>query len=110
MTLHWSPESRSARFSHSAVANAALPGIPSPRMSLYRRVLASFRPDLGPTVLAMVLTLGVNGFNLPRPWPLKSLVDEVLPAASRTPHGLKLAGIDLGAWSIPAIIAIVCSL
>jgi ATP-binding cassette subfamily B protein/subfamily B ATP-binding cassette protein MsbA len=79
-------------------------------MSFYRRVLTYFRPDLGPTIFSMVLTLGVNAFNLLRPWPLKYIVDEVLPAASRTPHGLKLAGVDLGTWSIPAIIAIVCSL
>lgn len=79
-------------------------------MSFYRRVLAYFRPDLKPTVISMVLTLVANGFNILRPWPLAYIVDKVLPAASRTPNGLVLAGFDLGSWSIPAVIALVCSL
>ena len=68
-------------------------------MSLYRRALAYFRPDVGPTVVSMVLTILANGFNILRPWPLAYIVDKVLPAASRTPHGVALAGFDLGSWS-----------
>ncbi|MEI9893865.1 MAG: ABC transporter ATP-binding protein [Chthoniobacter sp.] len=79
-------------------------------MSFYRRVLAYYRPDLGPTIAAMVLTLLANCFNILRPWPLAYIIDQVLPAAAHTPHGLKLVGYDLGAWSIPAIIALVCAL
>jgi ATP-binding cassette subfamily B protein/subfamily B ATP-binding cassette protein MsbA len=79
-------------------------------MSIYRRVLDYYRPDLGPTFVAMALTLLANAFNVLRPWPLAFIVDKVLPAAPRTPHGLTLAGYDLGAWSVPVIIAIVCSL
>lgn len=79
-------------------------------MSFYRRVLAYFRPDLGPTIISMVLTLVANGFNLLRPWPLKYIVDKVLPAAAHTPHGLTLPGIDISTWSIPAVVAAVCSL
>src|SRR5579862_7878401 len=79
-------------------------------MSLYRRVLAYYRPDLKPTVISMVLTLLANGFNILRPWPLKYIVDKVLPASSHTPHGLTLVNIDLGSWSVPAIIALVCGL
>lgn len=79
-------------------------------MSLYRRVLAYYRPDLGPTLAAMALTLLANAFNILRPWPLAYIVDKVLPAASLTPHGLKLGPVDLGGWSIPAITAIVCTL
>jgi len=79
-------------------------------MSFYRRVLAYYRPDLRPTIVAMVLTLAANGFNILRPWPLAYIVDKVIPAASRTPHGLAIAGVDLGGWSIPAIIALVCAL
>ena len=79
-------------------------------MSLYRRVLDYYRPDLQSTVVAMVLTLLANAFNILRPWPLKFIVDKVLPVASRTPHGIAIAGHDLGAWSIPGIIGLVCCL
>jgi len=79
-------------------------------MSFYRRVLAYYRPDLGPTIMAMVLTLLANCFNILRPWPLAYIIDKVLPSASHTPHGLTLVGYDLAAWSIPAIIALVCAL
>ncbi|MDR3404373.1 MAG: ABC transporter ATP-binding protein [Chthoniobacter sp.] len=79
-------------------------------MSFYRRVLAYYRPDLGPTITAMVLTLLANCFNILRPWPLAYIIDKVLPAAAHTPHGLTLVGYDLAAWSIPAIIALVCAL
>lgn len=79
-------------------------------MSLYRRVFSYYRPDLGTTVAAMALTLVANAFNVLRPWPLAYIVDQVLPAAQRTPHGLKLGNVDLGAWSIPAIIGLVCTL
>jgi ATP-binding cassette subfamily B protein/subfamily B ATP-binding cassette protein MsbA len=78
-------------------------------MSLYRRVLAYYRPDLKPTALAMVLTLLANGFNILRPWPLAFIIDQVIPAASRTPHGITLLGVDLAAWSIPQILVLVCS-
>ena len=92
------------------VAKRALRSVPSPLMSFYRRVLAYYRPDLGPTIVAMVLTLLANGFNILRPWPLKYIIDQVVPAASRTPNGLVLAGFDLGLWSIPAVVALVCVL
>ncbi len=89
---------------------ALLRGYSIAAMSLYRRVLDYYRPDLGPTVAAMALTLLANAFNILRPWPLAYIVDKVLPAATLTPHGLTLGGLDLGAWSIPAIIAFVCTL
>ncbi len=79
-------------------------------MSIYRRVFAYYRPDLGPTVGAMALTLIANSFNVLRPWPLAFIVDKVLPAATRTPHGIVIAGHDLGAWSLPTIIGFVCAL
>jgi len=79
-------------------------------MSFYRRVLTYFRPDLRPTVVCMGLTLVANGFNLLRPWPLKYIVDKILPAAGQTPHGLTLPGIDISTWSIPAVVALVCGL
>ena len=79
-------------------------------MSLYRRVLQYYRPDLGPTGAAMAMTLLANAFNVLRPWPLAFIVDKVLPAAALTPHGLKVGTFDLGAWSIPTITAFICTL
>ncbi|EDY19743.1 ABC transporter-related protein [Chthoniobacter flavus Ellin428] len=79
-------------------------------MSFYRRVLTYFRPDLRPTVVCMGLTLVANAFNLLRPWPLKYIVDKILPAAGHTPHGLTLPGIDISTWSISAVVALVCGL
>ena len=51
-------------------------------MPIYRRALAYYRPFLGRTVAACLLTLGASAFNLLRPWPMAVIVDHVLPAAS----------------------------
>ncbi len=82
-------------------------------MSVHRRAFAYFRPYIGVTTGAMALTLVGNAFNLLRPWPLAFIVDKLLPAsasASASGAGLSIWGHDLGAWSLPAILAIVCSL
>lgn len=79
-------------------------------MSVHRRALAYFRPHIGPTFAAMLLTLLASAFNLLRPWPLAFIVDKLLPAASHSPHGLAIWGHDLGAWSAPAILGGVCAL
>jgi ATP-binding cassette subfamily B protein/subfamily B ATP-binding cassette protein MsbA len=79
-------------------------------MSVHRRALAYFRPNLAPTVVAMVLTLVGNAFNLLRPWPLAFIVDKLLPASANGTHGLSIWGHDLGGWSLPTILMIVCSL
>ncbi len=50
-------------------------------MSIYRRVLAYYRPFVAPTVLATLLTLVSIGFNLLKPWPFAVMVDKVLPLA-----------------------------
>ena len=47
-------------------------------MPLYRRTLAYFRPFLGQTIFATLLTLCSIGFNLLKPWPFKYIVDGVL--------------------------------
>ena len=47
-------------------------------MPLYRRTLDYFRPFLGQTVVATLLTLCSIGFNLLKPWPFKYIVDGVL--------------------------------
>ncbi len=58
----------------------------------------------------MLLTLSSNAFNLLRPWPLAYIVDSLIPAAGRLPHGLVIFGYDLGAWSVVTILGAVCGL
>ncbi len=53
-------------------------------MSIYRRVLLYYRPFVGPTVLALVISLATIGLNLLKPVPFKLIIDEVLPGAA---HG-----------------------
>ncbi len=79
-------------------------------MSVHRRAFAYFRPYIGATTGAMALTLVGNAFNLLRPWPLAFIVDKLLPASANGTHGLSIWGHDLGAWSLPAILATVCGL
>ena len=45
---------------------------------IYRRVLRYYRPFLGPTIGALLLTLVGIAVNLLKPWPLKFIVDEIL--------------------------------
>jgi ATP-binding cassette subfamily B protein/subfamily B ATP-binding cassette protein MsbA len=52
-------------------------------MSIYRRVLAYYRPFLGQTILGLLLSLAAIGLSLLRPWPFKIIVDDVL---SRNPQ------------------------
>ncbi len=50
-------------------------------MSIYRRVLRYYRPFLGQTALGLTLALCGIGLNLLKPWPLKIIVDELIPRA-----------------------------
>ena len=47
-------------------------------MSIYRRVLAYYRPFTGLTALGLILSLAAIGLSLLTPWPLKIIVDDVL--------------------------------
>ncbi len=64
-------------------------------MSLYRRTLVYFRPFLGPTIFATLLTLVAIGFNLLRPVPFAYIVDGLL-----TPSGAAHASaqVQLAYW------------
>jgi len=75
-------------------------------MPIYRRALAYYRPFLGPTIVAVLLTLVSIGLGVLRPWPFAFIVNDVLPAAGKNVHALKLAGYDFGNWSLPAIVAL----
>ena len=48
-------------------------------MSIYRRVLQYYRPFLPQTAAALLFSLVGIGLNLLKPWPLKIIVDRVLP-------------------------------
>ncbi len=48
-------------------------------MSIYRRVLKYYRGFLGRSLLAMMFSFAATGLNLLKPWPLKIIVDWVIP-------------------------------
>src|SRR3954467_10548950 len=47
-------------------------------MSIYRRVLAYYRPFSGQTALGLILSLAAIGLSLLKPWPFKIIVDDIL--------------------------------
>ena len=51
-------------------------------MPIYRRVLRYYRPFVGPTVAGLLLALAGIAFNLLKPWPLKIIVDDLIPRAT----------------------------
>jgi ATP-binding cassette, subfamily B, bacterial len=77
-------------------------------MSIYRRVVAYYRPFWKPTLMATLLTLVSTVFNLLKVWPFAFIVDHVLrPGGTR---GLIFLGYDLSGWTIPGLILALCSL
>lgn len=50
-------------------------------MNLYRRVAAFYRPYLGTISFSLVLLLINIGFNLLKPWPIKWVIDGIIPNA-----------------------------
>jgi ATP-binding cassette, subfamily B, bacterial len=48
-------------------------------MSIYRRVLRYYRPFWAQTVFGLLLSFAGIGLNLLKPWPLKIIVDHILP-------------------------------
>ncbi len=49
---------------------------------IYRRVLRYYRPFLGPTIAGLLLSLLGIGANLLKPWPIKIIIDQILPSDS----------------------------
>lgn len=78
-------------------------------MSIYRRTLAYFRPFLGRSILATLITLAIMPLNLLKPWPFAFIIGQVLPAAV-SGHPLLLFGHNLAGWSILQIITGLCLL
>lgn len=59
---------------------------------IYRRVIGYFRPYTGQIAWALVLLLITVGLNLLKPWPIKWLIDEVIPVAAAQGFILTLDG------------------
>src|SRR5436309_7135179 len=55
-------------------------------MTIYRRVLKYYRGFFGATLLGLIFSLASIGFNLLKPWPLKIIVDWVIPRFSLGAH------------------------
>jgi len=79
-------------------------------MSVYRRAFGYFRPFMGQTIAAMLLTLVANLFNVLRPWPLAFIVDRILPAAKSGATQLTLWDGHSVVWNIPTLLMAVCGL
>ena len=47
-------------------------------MSIYRRVLAYYRPFSAQTAVGLILSLAAIGLSLLKPWPFKIIVDDIL--------------------------------
>src|SRR2546423_11970601 len=62
---------------------------------IYRRVLQYYRAFAGATLLGLLFSLVSIGLNLLKPWPLKIIVDQILPNAKN--DGLHIFQIRLGA-------------
>jgi ABC-type multidrug transport system fused ATPase/permease subunit len=55
-------------------------------MTIYRRVLKYYRGFFGATLLGLIFSLASIGLNLLKPWPLKIIVDWVIPRFSLRAH------------------------
>jgi len=66
-------------------------------MSIYRGVLKYYRGFLGRSLIAMAFSFAATGLNLLKPWPLKIIVDWVIP---RFKLGAHVSWPDSGAWWI----------
>jgi ATP-binding cassette, subfamily B, bacterial len=55
-------------------------------MSIYRRVLKYYRGFLGRSLVALVFSFAATGLNLLKPWPLKIIVDWVIPRFKSGAH------------------------
>ncbi len=78
-------------------------------MSIYRRVIAYYRPFWKPTALAAALTLASTAFGILRVWPLKFLIN-LLSFDRTSGHALTYFGYDLTAWPTQSVVLLLCGL
>ena len=74
-------------------------------MNLTWRILRYFRPFAGRILLALALLLVATVLNLLKPWPLKFVVDTILPSPQ---GGIHFPLVD-AVWSFPSALAITCA-
>jgi len=74
-------------------------------MNLSWRILRYFHPFAGRILLALALLLVATVLNLLKPWPLKFVVDTILPA----PQGGIHFPWGQTTWSFPSALAITCA-
>ncbi|MFN2621294.1 MAG: ABC transporter ATP-binding protein [Chthoniobacterales bacterium] len=72
-------------------------------MSIYRRVLAYYRPFSAQTALGLVLSLAAIGLSLLRPWPFKIIVDDILARNPNARFGNSPSLIPLLCLAVVAI-------
>lgn len=82
-------------------------------MSIYRRVLQYYRPFLLRTIFALFLSLCGIGINLLKPWPVKFIVDNILPTFtgrdySRQTYGFDVLGLHAPVLPVSTWIALLC--
>jgi ATP-binding cassette, subfamily B, bacterial len=79
-------------------------------MGIYRRTLAYYRPFLGETVVALLLSLAVTGLSLLKPWPFKYIVDGILTTDAAAPSARELLTAWFGTGMAPATIVLLLCL
>ena len=72
-------------------------------MSIYRRVLAYYRPFSALTALGLILSLAAIGLSLLKPWPFKIIVDDVLQRNPQARFGNSPSLIPLLCLALVAI-------
>ena len=77
-------------------------------MSIYRRVLKYYRGFFGATLVGLTFSLASIGLNLLKPWPLKIIVDWVIPRFS---VGAQVQWPDSAPWWLrdaKTVVALLC--
>lgn len=77
-------------------------------MTIYRRVLKYYRGFFGATLLGLIFSLASIGLNLLKPWPLKIIVDWVIPRFSL---GAQVKWPDSAPWWLQdakTVVALLC--
>jgi len=77
-------------------------------MSIYRRTLAYFRPFLGQSIMATLLTLAIMPLNLLKPWPFAYIIGRVLGSDAKPNTLVKLLDHLFEGWSKSQMITVLC--